>query len=363
MHRFEGRQDRLILPPLGVSDEHRGFRSRWGHLVALLIALVLLTVTFAAHATLTHAAPAAGAVGTTTQGASVRIAAPLPGPDPARPLSATWRAPAAIPKQGAIVPLTGALEIQSTAGFAPRAASLYLPPAALTQNPPSLPLVVFMMGQPGSPDPGPIGEAMDRLAAEHHGLAPIVIVADQLGAPDNNPACVDSAVFGGVEEYFTVDIPRWAKTHLRVLKDPASWTVAGFSNGGGCALDWAISHPEVWGNMVSLSGESYQGTEFPDDVLRQVFGGDDAAYEAAKPAAKAAAQTERASGRLAVFTAGDQDPQFTEQTRLAADIARSAGFETSWFAIPGAEHTDALEPGLLRAFPVLYPHLGLAPAG
>ena len=363
MLRTEGRQDPRILPPLGVSAERRALRPHRGHLVSLFLALALLTVAFTAHTTLTHAAAAAGATGTTAQGTTVRIAAPLPGPDPTAPLSNTWRAPATMPKHGAVVPLTGALEIPSTAGFAPRTASLYLPPAALTQNPPSLPLIVFMMGQPGSPDPGPISEAMDRLAAEHHGLAPIVIVADQLGAPDNNPACVDSAAFGGVEQYFTTDIPNWARTHLRLVKDPSDWTIAGFSNGGGCALAWGLAHPDVWGNVVSLSGESYQGTEFPDEVLHQVFGGDDAAYEAAKPATTAAQNAGRFAGHAAVFTAGDQDPVFTEQTKLSAQIAHDAGFETSWFAIPGADHTGALVPGLLRAFPVLYPRLGLAPQG
>ncbi len=359
MRRLEGRQDPRILPPFGVPIAAHGLRSRRGHLLSLLLVLLLLVAVFAVHETLTRVAPAAGATGTTTQGATVRIAAPLPGPDPTAPIAETWRAPADLPKHGAVVPLNGALQIPSTAGFAARTASLYLPPAALTRDPPPLPFVVFMMGQPGSPDPGPISEAMDRLAAEHHGLAPIVIVADQLGSVDNNPACVDSAAFGGVEEYFTTDIPRWARAHLRILSNASSWTIAGFSNGGGCALDWGLAHPELWGNVVSLSGESYQGTEFPEEVLQQVFRGDEAAYEAAKPATKAAENTGGYAGHVAVFTAGDQDAQFTEQTQLAAQITRDAGFETSWFAIPDADHSGALVPGLLKAFPVLFPRIGL----
>ncbi len=363
MRFLEGRSDTRIRPPIRVPIAAHGLRSRRGHLLSLLFVLLLLIAALAVHETLARVAPAAGATGTTTRGATVRIAAPLPGPGPAAPVADTWLAPGDLPEQGAVVPLSGALRIPSTAGFAARSASLYLPPAALTPDPPPLPLVVFMMGQPGSPDPGPISEAMDRLASEHHGLAPIVIVADQLGAPDNNPACVDSAAFGGVEEYFTTDIPHWARTHLRIAKDPSAWTIAGFSNGGGCALAWGIAHPDVWGNVVSLSGESFQGTEFPDEVLQQVFGGDEAAYEAAKPATTAARNAGRFAGHVAVFTAGDQDPVFTEQTKRSAQIAHDAGFETSWFAIPGADHTSALVPGLLRAFPELYPRLGLAPQG
>lgn len=220
-----------------------------------------------------------------------------------------------------------------------------------------------MMGQPGDPDPEPIRAAMDELAAQHHGLAPIVIVADQLGTPDANPACVDSTAYGGVETYFMEDIPAWARSHLRILPSPSEWTIAGFSNGGGCALDWGVEDPELWGSIVSLSGESYQGTEFPEDVLQQVFGGDRAAYEAAKPAAKAAKNSGRFAGHLAVFTAGDQDAFFTEQVQLSAQLTEEAGFDTRLFSIPGADHVGALPGGLMKAFGALLPHLGLAPPG
>ncbi|OZB87966.1 MAG: hypothetical protein B7X41_10640, partial [Microbacterium sp. 14-71-5] len=123
------------------------------------------------------------------------------------PLFETWTPPADLPSEGTVTLLTGEERIPSSAGFAPRDASLYRPPAALVPDPPALPLVVFMMGEPGDPDPSFVADAMDRLAAAHHGLAPIVIVADQLGSEDGNPACVDSAAYGGVETYFTQDIP------------------------------------------------------------------------------------------------------------------------------------------------------------
>lgn len=290
--------------------------------------------------------------------------APLQAGSPsAPPLDQTWKPPADMPGKGTVTPLTGAMRIPSSAGFQPRDASLYLPPAALVRNGPALPLVVFMMGQPGDPDPEPIRAAMDRLAAEHHGLAPIVIVADQLGDPDHNPACVDSATYGGVETYFTKDIPAWARAHLRILPSPSEWTIAGFSNGGGCALDWAVTDPQLWGNVVSIAGESYQGTEFPDDVLQQVFAGDEGAYAAAKPAARAAQNRGRFDGHAAVFAAGDQDDFFTAQVQQAAKLTEAAGFQTQLFSIPGEDHGGALPGGLLRTFGALFPHLGLAPPG
>lgn len=279
----------------------------------------------------------------------------------AAPLFETWRPPPGMPTKGTVTALTGRARIPSSAGFAPRDASLYLPPAALVHDAPTLPLVVFMMGQPGDPDPSFIQTAMDQLAAAHRGLAPIVIVADQLGAEDLNPACVDSAAYGGVQTYFTKDIPAWARTHLHVLPGPSAWTIAGFSNGGGCALDWGVEDPGLWGNIVSVAGESYQGTEFPDQVLQLVFGGDDTAYEASKPAAEATRNTGSFSGHAAIFAAGEEDPFFSAQVQLSAQITREAGFATQVFEVPGEDHVGSLPGGLLLAFGALFPHLGLAP--
>jgi len=39
----------------------------------------------------------------------------------------------------------------SVSGFAARPAWVYLPPAALVRNPPALPVLVLLHGQPGSP--------------------------------------------------------------------------------------------------------------------------------------------------------------------------------------------------------------------
>jgi len=279
----------------------------------------------------------------------------------AAPLYDTWTPPAYLPAQGSVTTLTGAARIPSSAGFVPRDASLYLPPAALVTDPPALPLVVFMMGQPGDPDPSFVAAAMDRLAAEHHGLAPIVIVADQLGSEDANPACVDSAAYGGVATYFTKDIPDWARSHLHVQPGPAAWTIAGFSNGGGCALDWGVEDPGLWGSIVSIAGESHQGSEFPDEVLQQVFGGDESAYEAAMPAAWAVQNSGRFTGHVALFAAGDEDVFFTAQVQQSAQITEGAGFETRVFTVPGEDHVGSLPQGLLMTFGALYPHLGLAP--
>lgn len=208
---------------------------------------------------------------------------PRPGQAPVEALYRTWHAPAGMPAKGEVRQLSGSMRVPSSAGFAPRDAAIYLPPAALVADAPDLPVVVLMMGLPGNPTPTAAKTAADAFAASHDGLAPIIIVADQLGSSRQNPGCANSQAFGGVDTYFNVDIPTWIRTHLRVLPGPANWTISGYSNGGACSFLYAAHHPDIWGSMVSISGEEYPGMESPEPVLTKVFDNDQAAFDANKP--------------------------------------------------------------------------------
>ena len=283
--------------------------------------------------------------------------------DPAT-LYERWSPPADMPAQGTVSALTGDTRIPS-GDFAARDAAIYLPPAALVANPPRLPLIVFMMGQPGTPEPSSLAKALDAFASTHDGLAPIAIVADQLGAPTKDPSCHDSATFGAVETYFTSAIPAFAKAKLNVVTDHAYWTIGGFSNGGACAFAWGAQHPDVWGNMIDISGNEFPGSEHIDPTVRDVFGGDREAFEAAKPSAVLAANPGAYDGHVAIFTLGGADETFGPGQLSNAKLADAAGFTVYTNTIPGAGHTgDALSGGLTFAIATLATHLGLAaPSG
>ncbi|KAA9111184.1 esterase [Microbacterium rhizomatis] len=276
-------------------------------------------------------------------------------------LYTSWTPPAGMPQKGEVGALSGENAIPSP-GFAARDASIYLPPAALVADPPPLPLLVFMMGQPGSPEPNAIAKAMDAFAAQHGGLAPITIIADQLSSPTVDPACHDSTTFGAVSTYFNAGIPAWARTHLNIIDAPSSWVIGGYSNGGACATLWGSQHPEIWGNLLDVSGNEFPGSETVDATIAKVFGGDSAAFEAAKPAAvMAAAPAGSYAGHTAVFTTGGDDGQFGAGTLANADAARAAGFTVFVETVPGAGHVGpALDGGLARAIPLLGHALGLA---
>lgn len=301
-----------------------------------------------------------GALFGVTTGPSIDVGSVAKGQDAEakKPLY-EWTPPADMPAVGR----RGTVDIPSS-GFAARKAGLYLPPAALTREPPRLPLVVFMMGYPGTPDPAAVSDLLDSFAAAHRGLAPIVVVADQVGVR-GDPACADSALFGPAETYILKDVVPWAKRSLNVIDERAATTIGGYSNGGACAAKFAAERPDLFGSLFSISGEEFPGAENPQAALRDVFRGDSAAFEAAKPASILARHPGAYAHMTAVFTAGTDDPGFAPGVQRAAQAAEKAGMKVYYRRIAGAGHVrGAVEGGLREAFDILYPVLGLsAPAG
>lgn len=282
---------------------------------------------------------------------------------PAQPLAATWQAPADMPAVGE----RGSLPIPGTeSGFVARDAGIYLPPAALVENAPALPVVIMMMGYVGNPDPTIISDVLDQFAADHNGLAPIVVVADQLGGQgDVDPACADSAKYGNAETYVTSDVVNWVNANLNVIQDPKYWTIAGYSNGGGCAAKYGAKDPGTFKNIISVSGEQYPGSETPDAVQADIYGGDAAAFEASKPInIFQAAPAGTYSGMTAIFTAGSQDPDFVTMATTVSTATEALGIATTLFIVQGADHGgDAVSGGLTQGFDVLSPVLGLSSGG
>lgn len=279
-------------------------------------------------------------------------------PPPDRPLYESWQPPADMPAQGKV----GTVTIPGAAsGFQARQAGLYLPPAAQVKNPPLLPVMVFMLGYPGTPNPEMITPTLDRFAAEHRGLAPIVIIADQIGN-GRDPACADSSTYGNAETYIRKDVPAWIRQNLHVGTQPKGWVLGGYSNGGVCAVKYTALDPAAWGTLVAVSPEEFPGVEYADRVRADVYGGDAAAFEADKPAAILARNTGRYAGVTAAVTTGTEDGGFGPGTRRLADAATAAGMNVTLTEIPGAGHTgDALALGLAAGLNTVAPSLGLAP--
>ncbi|MBS1905820.1 MAG: alpha/beta fold hydrolase [Actinobacteria bacterium] len=353
--------------PAGFAAALVGIVSLWERgwwrrvIAALLVILALVSTALGINAAFGINRTMGSMFGVSTEDQFDGLPKPAPSPTTDGPLYETWTPPADMPKTGKTALLSGERAIGSTGGFTPRDATIYLPPAAQTKNPPRLPLVVMMMGYPGNPDPSFIAAALDQLAAKNKGLAPIVIVADQLGNENQDPVCANTKKYGDVPTYFNKDIPDYATKNLPVLLDHKSWTIMGYSNGGACAFTWAAQHPDIWGNLVAISPDEYPGVEWRAEAIKTLFDGDETRFEANLPAAGLSANKGKFTGHLAVFTVGEKDPGFIPGVQKNAKLAEEAGFATTFHVVPGADHVvTALNGGIPFAMELLYKQLGLS---
>lgn len=244
-----------------------------------------------------------------------------------------------LPAEGTI----GSVVIPATTShFIARPAVVYLPPAALVPQPRLLPVVVAFSGQ--SPGAGPqdlalkahLAATMDTIAAQHGGVAPIVVVPDQLGPATGNPMCVDSEHFGNVATYVMTDVRRWILRHLPVETSRTDWTVAGFSEGGTCAVQFGAAHPGVFGSIVDVSGELAPTNGTLAHTIAVGFGGNRTAYLHATPYWLLAHH--RYADEDAYFAVGGLDKHYGPVAPLMAAHAMAAGMTVGFHVVPHDGH-------------------------
>ncbi|WP_260855773.1 esterase family protein [Curtobacterium sp. 9128] len=273
---------------------------------------------------------------------------------------ADWSAPAGMPSHGR----TLSVRIPGTVShFHARKAVVYLPPAALTADPPTLPVLVSLSGQPGQPsdmfEAGQLGRYLDHYAAAHHGLAPIVVSPDQLGAPNRNPMCVDSRQLGRSATYVMTDTARWITDHLDVASTPGSWGITGFSEGATCAMQFSTAHPDVFGSVLAVSSEPGPRNGSIAHTIAAGFGGSKAAYEAAMPVA-IMHRNAPYHDHLTVFGYGSDDAPYKATAQVLHSAAENADMQTSVIVSPGSAHDwNTVRYVLSHGLPTVIAHMGL----
>jgi enterochelin esterase-like enzyme len=271
-------------------------------------------------------------------------------------LGSDWAAPRGLPRHGEI----GHVEIPATLShFAARPAIVYLPPAALVAHPPTLPVIEMFSGQPGSPadmmSTAGVGRYLDLYAERHKGLAPIVVVPDQLSRPEHNPMCVDSPL-GDSATYLTRDVPDWIRSHLNVGTTRNSWVVAGYSQGGTCSMQFGAGDTQLFGSIVDISGEV--APTIGTGTLARGFGGSEAAYQDASPLHLL--KVHAPYDTWAVFGYGTADSKFGPGLLRTAAAAKAAGMTATVIPAQGSGHDwNTVRAVLSRALPLLCDHLGL----
>ncbi|KOV80744.1 esterase family protein [Nocardia sp. NRRL S-836] len=267
-----------------------------------------------------------------------------------------WRKPPDLPDKGTVS------EVSVPSSFKARPAWVYLPPAYSATPRPRLPVIVLMAGQPGNPrdwnDAGRLVDNMDAFAHAHDGLAPIVVVPDQLGALTANPLCLDSKL-GQAETYLARDVPAWVKQRLTVDERREAWTVGGISHGGTCSLQLAVRAPEVYGNFIDLSGQIEPTLGTRADTVKAAFGGDAAAFARVNPMDVLARQ--KFPQTAGVIVVGQSDRGFVEANAKVLEACRKAGMDVKWHELPGGHDWNVWRSGLYgHALPWLAARTGLS---
>ena len=276
----------------------------------------------------------------------------------AGPLWQRWQPPPGMPTHGVVTQV----HIPAThSGFSARDAWVYLPPAYLTPHRPLLPVLMMVSGEPGSPrdwlDGGLIAEQLDRWTAAHHGLGPVVVMPDGLGALTANPLCMDSAL-GRADTYLARDVPDWIRSSLQVDPDTAHWAVGGLSAGGTCALQLAVAHPGLFPTFLDESGQREPTLGGHARTVAATFGGNEAAFDAVDPLHELARH--RFPGSAGAVVVGHQDSDYRPAAREVAAAAQAAGMSIRYVVLPGTHNWPFWRGAFGRELPWLAARMGLA---
>jgi len=321
----------VVLPvlTLGLWSRVRGHRllrqgQRWGlvvgaQAVAIIAVLVLINDYFGLYSTwddlLGRTSPAslAGALDPTSTGART------PAGQGASPASST----AGGTTMAAQVPWTGGLPTGFTAtGDANSFVATVTVPGSSTPlrlyvslpqqyfDPAfahsAFPVVELFHGYPGSPTTWYHAMAvLPRLdQAITSGGTPFVLVVPQIsvpGAPDLE--CTDLPGQPQVSTFLTDEVRQVVTTHFRVRSDRAGWGLMGYSEGGYCAAQLLLRHPDLYAAGVSISGYDAPESSYFDAYPVQRAAGSLTHLLARRPGvalrASASLQDPQSSGSLA----------------------------------------------------------------
>jgi S-formylglutathione hydrolase FrmB len=186
------------------------------------------------------------------------------------------------------------VDIPDTAsGFKHRSEYVYLPPAWFAGNePPRLPAVMMIGGEFNTPADwmrsGNIKPAIDGYAAAHGGQAPVFVFVDSGGTFNNDTECVNGPR-GAAADHLTKDVRPYAISKFGTSSDPANWGVVGWSMGGTCAIDLAVTHPELFHAFVDIAGDHGPIAGTKQQTIDRLYGGSAAQWAAYDPATVMAA--------------------------------------------------------------------------
>ena len=137
---------------------------------------------------------------------------------------------------------------------------VYLPPQYF-QKPydnERFPVIELIHGSPGTPGDYEgrlkISGMLRKLVAQHKAKPVVLVIPDANGGLDRSTQCLNTVRGEQDETYLATDVPDDVAARLRVQRPGPAWGIAGFSEGGFCAANLALRHPDRYGAAAALSG-------------------------------------------------------------------------------------------------------------
>jgi S-formylglutathione hydrolase FrmB len=247
--------------------------------------------------------------------------------------------------------------------FQARDALVYLPPVWFTTPAPRLGTLILLPGVPGGPtdwtDDGDADTIANEFAADHGGVAPIMVMPDATGVEEGDSECVNSTKYGNVETYLTADVPAYMRATFRAATGPDSLAVAGASAGGTCATTMSLRNPGVFPTFAAFSG--FATPTYLDDTVKEsipiLYEGSEAAYLAHDP--RTLLEQHQYPNGGAWFEAGTGDSQPWADVRILAAASRRAGMQVCLVGIPGGHTWEVWQQSLTASLPWLSGRLGV----
>lgn len=229
--------------------------------------------------------------------------------------------------------------------FDARPGWIWVPSSYLRNPTQSLPVVMLLAGSPGFTNDwiraGHADLTADTFAAQHNGVAPIIVMPDDNGTFTGDSECVNSSR-GNVETYLTSDVPNFLHNELGI-RITHNWAVAGLSEGGTCAAMLALRHPGLFRAFADYSGLT--SPTLSDRVnatltTQQLFGGNRAAYDQHDPLWLLDHHPNR---RLdSIWVVGSHDGAALRAQDRLTTLARAHGLPVWASTVQGGAHSFAL---------------------
>ena len=248
-------------------------------------------------------------------------------------------------------------------GFRARTGQVYLPPGWFRSPRPHLPVIELLAGSPGTPADWTRAAyadvTADKWAAAHHGVAPIIVMPDSNGSFLGDTECVDG-LRGNADTYLTEDVRAAIDSRFNVYPSRRYWAVAGLSEGGTCALELALRHPNWFAAGGDFSGDEYPWTTGGLSKLFPGTSADVVAQERSYDPRVLVATWQGTGPKPALWLSQSPGDSAGRARRLRAfqRLAAENGFEAIFMTSGGDGHTFwAWRQSFSQALPWLVGHL------